>query len=93
MNICFYPRIAGRLLLNLARRLQQDVLDWIFALKRSWLNCYRGDQTQNQQNGPSGPPKDEKVNITNNNSCDINKNKPVPVIEKKYDGELKLKVK
>uniref|UniRef100_A0A8D8XTC5 SH2 domain-containing protein n=2 Tax=Cacopsylla melanoneura TaxID=428564 RepID=A0A8D8XTC5_9HEMI len=75
MNICFYPRIAGRLLLNLVRRLHQDILDWVFAVKQSWFNCGQDENPTQTQNATTGGPSRREKHVNNNNdSTDSNRN-------------------
>ncbi|KAI5692185.1 hypothetical protein M8J76_009065 [Diaphorina citri] len=78
------PKSAGRLVLNLVRRLHQDILDWIFALKRSWLNCCNGEVARNSD---SAAPSDEK---TNNNSSVKNHNPPHAELTQKKSYEISV---
>lgn len=75
---------TGRLLLNLARRLHQDVLDWLFVLKRSWLNCCKGEQENGATSGGDG-----KSNSNNNNNSSVkNSNKDSVTEKKSYEGSF-----
>ncbi|KAL1457801.1 hypothetical protein WDU94_007995 [Cyamophila willieti] len=69
------PKQTGRLLLNLVRRLHQDILDWVFAVKQSWFNCGQDENPSQTQNATSGgQSRSPKPVNNNNNSSDSNRN-------------------